>query len=829
MASTTEPVQDLLAVACVVEASVTLASEWPRVLTEYIFPLLKRLNELHPAHQFRLAFIAYGAADTRPSPLVSKRFFSPLSHVTKELREDPSKFGIGQTSCRGTRGLSALEGLVAAIELFDILLASAVNLPPSQKENRTLVSHLIHIAACPPDTAQRPQCNALQHLDSVTWETLATELRKRKIHLSLIGLRKVQKFQELQSAVAGNGIQFPWFNVQPSHIITLSGFPAPSKTNTKRPTESPQSDFNLEAKRQRVTSGDPSQKSLPGSPALSAATKPMHPPSVQPSHSQAPSVSSQSQSMGTQQPSFTQPPQVNQAQHAVPQLTAAPTGSQPNLPHQSLPNPAMIVERLKQLEMDRKNIEMQIHAAQQQGQMAVVAELQRRRAEKIQHVMTITQHFKNQVQAMQATSFRQAATLTTNADAPRPGQTTTQGDLSTASSTSTILGMLGPQGDRSAGGGVEEQKLHSSTAQAMAQLWQSRGGPINGANIHSAGLNQLQPTSSDLAVQMKKLVDGAGIRPSPFGLVPQPASMTVPQETNINPGTTSSQPTHSHVWEGTFSWMTPQGNGQGPKEMQMHLSGFANPQISVNLYAHTWPKNMALTFCKEPLKEPTDIRNWAKSHHPLMVRFVLSSRANDPASNDAQSFQSLMKLMNERHIYAYAGWKLPNGNLSNNIVIFPFGGILNGAVFPVTGLPDLPGSGNTLEPVKPALGPHAARDLGHLPPNLLAQLQALDPVKREHVLNAMRMQIQQQQQQSQSQLSQAPPTQDATLGSLNASAMAPTAGNMPMALPPNGPGVSRPTGGGMYGNGGGTVNMEMLQSFLRRNAAASSQNTTNPG
>ncbi|KAI6107910.1 hypothetical protein F5141DRAFT_1005488 [Pisolithus sp. B1] len=797
MASTTEPAQDLLAVACVVEASVTLASEWPRILTEYISPLFKRLNELHPAHQFRLAFIAYGAADTRPSPLISKRFFSPLSLVIKELREDPSKFGIGQTSCGVTRGLSALEGLVAAIELFDILALSAVNLPPSQKENRTLVSHLIHIAACPPDNAQRPQYNALQHLDSVTWETLAAELRKRKIHLSSISLRKVQKFQELQSAVAGNGIQSPWFNVQPSHIITLSGFPAPSKTVMKRPTECSQSDCNLEAKRQRVTSGDPSQKSLPASPALSAAAKPMHPPSVQPPHLEAPSAGSQTQSMGAQKPSFTQPPQVNQPQHAVPQLTTAPTTSQPNLPHHFLSNPAVIVERLRQLDLDRKNIEMRILAAQQQGQMTAVAELQRQRAEKVQHVMTIRQHLKNQVQAMQASSSRQAATLTTNADAPRPGQTTTQGDLGTAS-TSTMPGMLGPQGDRSANGGVDDQKLHSSTAQAMAQFWQSRGGPIHGAN--SAGPNQPQPTSSELAVQMKKLVDGTGIRPPPFGLGPHTASMTASQEANINPGMTSSQPTLSHVWEGIFSWVTPQWNGQGPMEMQMRLSGFANPQTSTNLYAHTWPKNMALTFCKEPLKEPTEIRNWAKSHHPLlMVRFALSSRANDSASNDAQSFQSLIKLMNERRIYAYAGWKLPNGNLSNNIVIFPMGGFFNGAVFPVTGLPDLPGK------------------LSNLPPLLLAQLQALDPAKREQVLYAMRVQIQQQQQQqSQAQPSQAHPTQDATPGSLNTNAMH------------NVPGVSRPTGGGMYGNGGGTVNMEMLQSFMQRNAAASSQNT-NPG
>lgn len=42
---------DLVAVACVVEASLLLASEWSRILIEYVYPLLKRLNELHPSHQ----------------------------------------------------------------------------------------------------------------------------------------------------------------------------------------------------------------------------------------------------------------------------------------------------------------------------------------------------------------------------------------------------------------------------------------------------------------------------------------------------------------------------------------------------------------------------------------------------------------------------------------------------------------------------------------------------------------------------------------------------------------------------------------------------------
>jgi mediator of RNA polymerase II transcription subunit 25 len=59
--------------------------------------------------------VTYGAADTYPSPLLSKCFFLSPNFVIKELREDPRKLGIG--SANGVRGLSALEGMVAAIEV----------------------------------------------------------------------------------------------------------------------------------------------------------------------------------------------------------------------------------------------------------------------------------------------------------------------------------------------------------------------------------------------------------------------------------------------------------------------------------------------------------------------------------------------------------------------------------------------------------------------------------------------------------------------------------------------------------------------------------------
>lgn len=67
-------------------------------------------------------------------------------------------------------------------KLFDLLMASFnvnhVQTQTPQKENRSLISHLLHIAASPPDNAQRPHCNELEHLDFVNWNSIPAELRK---------------------------------------------------------------------------------------------------------------------------------------------------------------------------------------------------------------------------------------------------------------------------------------------------------------------------------------------------------------------------------------------------------------------------------------------------------------------------------------------------------------------------------------------------------------------------------------------------------------------------------------------------------------------------
>jgi hypothetical protein len=41
----------IVALACVVESSLTLASEWRLILSEYVIPVIKRMIDIHPGYQ----------------------------------------------------------------------------------------------------------------------------------------------------------------------------------------------------------------------------------------------------------------------------------------------------------------------------------------------------------------------------------------------------------------------------------------------------------------------------------------------------------------------------------------------------------------------------------------------------------------------------------------------------------------------------------------------------------------------------------------------------------------------------------------------------------
>lgn len=132
------------------------------------------------------------------------------------------------------------------------------------------------------------------------------------------------------------------------------------------------------------------------------------------------------------------------------------------------------------------------------------------------------------------------------------------------------------------------------------------------------------------------------------------------------------------------------------------------------------------------------------------MQFRPSPLALDGSVNE-QRFHAVYKFMADRRIvcilanvffliyslelqYAYAGWRLPSGKFSYSIFIFPMRNSFAGAVFP-EGLPDLPGSGNTLD-IRSSVEEAKPHPLSgtNIPPALLARLQGLDPAKQTQFL-----------------------------------------------------------------------------------------------
>lgn len=196
------PVESL-AVAFLVESSLAVAQEWRQVLLEYVQLLLKRLADTHPnfkvspisnlpdlqvtSSKLRIAFVSYATADTLPSPLICKRFFADYVVVAKELKDAITNFGLGQINSGGTRGMAALEGLVATLEVC-LMVASPSScsncyqlfdaLQSHTQGRDNFSNHVFHIAASPPDGSIQPFHNDSPAMDEVNWETLPLEIKK---------------------------------------------------------------------------------------------------------------------------------------------------------------------------------------------------------------------------------------------------------------------------------------------------------------------------------------------------------------------------------------------------------------------------------------------------------------------------------------------------------------------------------------------------------------------------------------------------------------------------------------------------------------------------
>ena len=149
--------------------------------------------------------------------------------------------------------------------MFDKLRQS-IGVPPGQSQIQqpnkppvTLISHIVHLAAAPPDGSPHPVWNANSKFDQLMWASLPDEFKQvrspsslafrlshscpqRQINYSIVTIRPIPRFKEIFQSVRifahffnvvsltvlktnSTDATTPWFDVAPNHTVMLSGFP----------------------------------------------------------------------------------------------------------------------------------------------------------------------------------------------------------------------------------------------------------------------------------------------------------------------------------------------------------------------------------------------------------------------------------------------------------------------------------------------------------------------------------------------------------------------------------------------------------------------------
>ncbi|KAK0204626.1 hypothetical protein DFS33DRAFT_1321669 [Desarmillaria ectypa] len=709
MAHDVTPPESTIAVAFVVDASLSLAAQWHLVIGQYVAPMLKRLSESNPGFRFRMAFVSYGTADTRPTPLLCKRFFADFQPVTKLIKEEPSKLGVGLSSS-GTHGMSALEGFVAAVEMFDTLQSCYI--PPDP--NRPPLYHIFHIASSPPDHLEFPQHNQLPELDHITWDTLPAELQKRNINLSIINLdSSLTKFSELQSSAASGQKVMPWFPVRPQHALCLSGFPvhqaAPPKTTPqKRPHEVISvDDKSPDAKRVRL-----SQSSEKPAPTITVAP--------------------------------TRPPPPSQPVVANNPIQPPPQNMPPQIP---VPGPQQLLDRFRQEEAKMRELNKAMVEARGRGEIARAEAIRQEMSKRIPQHQKLRQVVFTMLRAPQMAAMRQQL---------MQGQLANQGNAATATANPATETLKAPQGSSPAQGttaafppndGPNPPTNNFVPPQGMHIRSVSNPGEV-GQGFNAARI-QMSPSA---AAQMQKVIEQQnrtgqpppqhlGVGPSkgsPNMMVNMPPSSITsappmnmmsagdhPPSNAAQPPQPQSQPSvKTPVWQGTLRWSGVDSNGK--REMQVHVVAFA--QNPAECHANTWPSSFMLTPTAQPAVSTQDLQVWVKKTQPALCTFAAQPRIADPKTNELH-YRSLIALLLNKKVYAIAAWTRPSGAQDPNALLFPINAQgLVGAFFPLNGIPELPKSTN------PNSNPNSVPPNFPIQSNMMASLAKLPPEQRNALM-----------------------------------------------------------------------------------------------
>ncbi|KAF9452329.1 hypothetical protein P691DRAFT_772324 [Macrolepiota fuliginosa MF-IS2] len=737
------PQFELLAIAFVVEASLSVSHEWNYLFKGYIAQLLQRCNITSSANKLvRVAFITYGTADTRPSPIIKRIHFTELRYIFQDIKDDNSRLGIGQIDS-GSGGMAALEGFATTLDMFDGLRTVS----PKDPDYR-----IVHIAACPPDSSEHPRWNTSPSLDSLTWEHLPAELKKRNIQLSGINISSdLPHFPELYMQATTGHQTTPWFNVKAQHHVHLNGFTSiQPQPKAKRAGEPVAAERTPETKRARVASTSAATEASPLN--LLGQT----PPSVHVAVATPPPASNSNASQPTnQRTSQTTPQPATQS--------AAPPAVQPQIRHQIMQQAQMIIAKRKQLDEEFKALNARKQSAMAQGNIDVSnhcdIEINKRREQlgRLNQALAALQQQARRVQSAPQNPNPQGQDAAQPVQAPPMARAVTSpGTVSKEPQTLNPNAATTPRQSSSMQSPSQNPQITParsiSTSGVPASTPNAGMGSPAGPPTQSvpASIPKAVPPSAGLSAQMQKLMDlnrnrtmpvGAGMSPSAnaqagAGMTSNETSVNANNGTAMNPTPQSQpqpqpQPQQSTmqspstnqgqsvpVWEGILSF---NGTGSDGNKKEVRTGVSASSSNASNSHPETWPSTLTLLPAHTPAVSIPEFQDWIRRTKPVLCTF----KARTP--DDEANYLMLVSVMSSKKMYATASWSLPNGTVKENVLIFPINNIgLCGAFFPLGGIPEMP---------------KAASPAPQVPPQIVALISQLPPEQRSNAIAQIRQKI----------------------------------------------------------------------------------------
>ncbi|KAN0120893.1 hypothetical protein V8E52_004162 [Russula decolorans] len=157
----------------------------------------------------------------------------------------------------------------------------------------------------------------------------------------------------------------------------------------------------------------------------------------------------------------------------------------------------------------------------------------------------------------------------------------------------------------------------------------------------------------------------------------------------------------SQQWSGTLTW---QGTNTTLGERTKVRAQVTASASEGDPWASTWPNVLSLAPAG-PAVSMDELHDWMRKYSPVVTHI------EPTAGTNGHSCGQLVKLLRDKSCYAVAGWRIPGmAHSTMNLLIAPFSQGLLGAVFPITGMPEIP------KPRLPQLDPGVRKTIFNLLP-----------------------------------------------------------------------------------------------------------------